>query len=88
MTVMSKSRRPTNVDGGYDEVQMHSARTEYRLDGKLHRLNGPAVISAQGDEHWYENGVRHRIGGPAVTTRNGAEQWWVYGKHTASVPLT
>jgi hypothetical protein len=37
-------RQPV-VPGGYDEVEIDAAgRTFYRLDGKLHRLDGPAVV--------------------------------------------
>lgn len=31
-------------------------RVEYRLDGKLHRLDGPAVEFADGDKYWYIDG--------------------------------
>lgn len=79
MTIMSKTGKPINDRGGYDEVQVHAGRTEYRLDGAFHRLDGPAVVSAQGDEHWYVDGLRHRIDGPALTSRNGLAQWWVEG---------
>ncbi len=33
------------IPGGYDEVEISAdGRTFYRLDGKLHRLDGPAVV--------------------------------------------
>lgn len=88
MTIMSKTGKPINEAGGYDEVQAHTGRTDYLLNGQLHRVNGPARISAEGDEHWYERGRRHRIGGPALISRNGASQWWVDGIQTADVPRT
>jgi hypothetical protein len=37
-------RQPA-IPGGYDEVEIAAdGRTFYRLDGKLHRLDGPAVV--------------------------------------------
>jgi hypothetical protein len=48
----------------------------YRLNGKLHREDGPAYI-----EHfyrsWYINGKRHRLDGPAVEFDKLYKQWWI-----------
>lgn len=33
--------------------------------GKLDRLDGPAVVYADGTETWYQNGKVHRLTGPA-----------------------
>lgn len=43
---------------------------QYFIDGKLHRIGGPARISKHSDrkiteEEWHENGALHRIGEPA-----------------------
>lgn len=38
------------------EVTVFENRTEWRLDGKLHREDGPAVEYANGDQCWYING--------------------------------
>ena len=45
---------------------------EWRVDGVLHREDGPAVEYANGDKEWYFNGKRHREDGPAVEFGN---QW-------------
>ena len=47
---------------------------EWRMDGKLHRLNGPAIERANGAKEWYQNGKRHRLNGPAEERENGKEQ--------------
>jgi len=39
---------------------------QWRLNGKLHRLDGPAVIYDSGTEVWYKHGKLHRIGGPSI----------------------
>lgn len=80
MATLSETSKPINEQGGYDEVRaLGGGAVEYRLNGELHRIDGPAVITREGDEHWYLNGKRHRIGGPAIITRNGAEQHWISG---------
>ncbi|WP_276947111.1 hypothetical protein [Ferrimicrobium acidiphilum] len=43
-----------------------SGSKEWRLHGRLHRLDGPAVIYADGSERWYRHGKLHRLDGPAV----------------------
>lgn len=66
--------------GGFDEVFATATETTYYLQGLRHREDGPAYISAQGDEQWYLNGIRHRADGPAIITRNGAEVWYRGGQ--------
>lgn len=46
--------------------------------GKFHRLNGPAVIKANGDEEWYLLGAKHRTFGPAI--ESSCPEYWLYGK--------
>lgn len=56
----------------------------WRLNGKLHRTDGPAVIWVDGlnewCEEWWLNGKRHRTDGPAVIWFDGLKEWWVNGK--------
>ena len=49
--------------------------TFYRLKGKLHREDGPAVELANGDRRWYLNGQLHREDGPAIELANGDKYW-------------
>jgi hypothetical protein len=46
----------------------------------LHRLDGPAVVYADGTKEWWVFGVRHRLDGPAVEDPNGSSDYWVNGK--------
>ena len=48
-------------------------------EGKLHRLDGPAVEYVNGDKHWYKEGKRHREDGPAIEYLNGTKKWYVEG---------
>ena len=50
------------------------------LNGKLHRLDGPAVIWPNGDKWWYSNGMIHREDGPAVEWTSGAKWWYFNGQ--------
>lgn len=49
-------------------------------DGKLHRLNGPALIWHNGSQSWYYNGKRHRTDGPAYEGHAGYLAWYLHGK--------
>ena len=54
---------------------------EWRLNnGKLHRLDGPAIEWADGTESWFHNGYLHRLDGPAVKDAVGSTVWKRYGK--------
>lgn len=52
-------------------------RHEYRLDGNLHRVNGPARIwKANGAWSWWQRGRYNRYYGPQNAS-NGT--WWING---------
>ena len=52
---------------------------EWRLNGLLHREDGPAVEDTDGDKWWYRDDKLHRDDGPAVEYANGTKEWWVNG---------
>jgi hypothetical protein len=49
---------------------------EWWLNGKLHRVDGPA-IEADKFKKWYVNGKLHRVDGPAQEYSNGDRRWWI-----------
>ena len=53
---------------------------EWRLNGKLHRLDGPAREFANGTKEWWQNGKPHREDGPACEYFNGSKFWWQKGQ--------
>ena len=56
-------------------------RQEWRLsDGRLHRTDGPAVITPDGHQLWFIEGRPHRTDGPAYIWSNGGQEWWVDGQ--------
>lgn len=80
----SKTDTPKNswVKDGW-LISSTKFRSHY-LDGQLHRLDGPAVISTIGSpnefyEAWYKFGRRHRISGPAVVY-NDYREWHFEGQ--------
>lgn len=53
---------------------------EWRLNGKLHRIDEPAVIGPNGYQAWFFMGKFHREGGPALIYSNESEWWYQFGK--------
>ena len=50
------------------------------LNGKRHRIDGPAVEWSDGSKYWYLNGKRHREDGPAIEYPDGAKEWYLNGE--------
>ena len=50
---------------------------EWRLNDKLHREDGPAVVYPNGAKEWRLNGKLHREDGPAYEHPDGFKQWWL-----------
>lgn len=50
------------------------------VNGKLHRLDGPAWIKVSGEKQWWVNGQLHRMNEPSVVGVDGSEEWHIYGK--------
>lgn len=48
----------------------------YFKNGRLHRMNGPAVEAPDGSESWCVCGQLHRLNGPAVIDIDGSELWY------------
>jgi hypothetical protein len=53
--------------------------TVWRLNGKLHRTNGPAIEYAYGRKEWWLNDNRHRTDGPAIEYADGGKEWCLNG---------
>ena len=47
---------------------------------QFHRLDGPALIEADGAQHWALNGEYHREDGPAMIWANGRQEWFRRGR--------
>ncbi len=60
-------------------VKVYSDRTEWYLNGELHREIGPAIDWADGSKSWFLNGKRHRADGPAIEHVSGPNFWYLNG---------
>jgi hypothetical protein len=54
---------------------------EWRLNGNLHRVDGPAVEWENGHKEWWLNGKRHRVDGPAIEFVDGTKYWYLNGNY-------
>ena len=52
----------------------------FNKNSELHRINGPAVIWANGDKFWCQHNKYHRLDGPATIYRFGARAWYIDDK--------
>ena len=53
----------------------------WKIHGKFHREDGPAVIRANGTKEWYLKGKLYREDGPAVIRPDGTKEWYLNGKY-------
>jgi hypothetical protein len=53
---------------------------EWRVEGKLHREEEPAVEYAEGGGEWWVHGVNHREDGPAAVFPDGSWAWYKNGR--------
>jgi hypothetical protein len=68
-------------------VQADKEKTQWFLNGKLHRAGGPAVEYYNGHKEWYRNGKLHRVNGPAIEYSDGQREWFLNGNpHRADGP--
>jgi hypothetical protein len=64
------------------EIDVDSCGTKiFRLDGVMHREDGPAYEHRNGFKEWWFNGKRHRTDGPAIISSDGEYKgWFLNGK--------
>ena len=60
------------------QVQVDKYGTMWYQNGQRHRVDGPAVESADGYKSWFLNGQRHREDGPAVEWAS-SKAWYLNG---------
>jgi len=51
----------------------------WKLNGELHRKDGPAVEYTDGYKAWWLHGMRHREDGPAIERADGTKAWYLHG---------
>ena len=64
------------------KVEVYDTHTVwYNLEGKYHRIDGPAIEYADGYKEWWINGKLHRTDGPAIEWVDGYKEWWINGEN-------
>ena len=62
------------------DVEEGGTRRYFNNAGKIHRIDGPAIVYAGGTKYWMQNGILHRTDGPAIEIANGHREWWQNGQ--------
>jgi hypothetical protein len=60
------------------EIDPYGAKV-WKLNGILHREDGPAVEHSNSDTEWYLNGKVHRDDGPAINYIDHFKAWYKNG---------
>lgn len=71
---------PNNFTGKCKTKSDVSTRFRYYVNGKIHRLDGPAIEHASGSKYWFKEDLRHRLDGPAIEDCSGYKEWYKEGK--------
>ncbi len=62
------------------KIYKSSVYTEYRMAGKLHRVDGPAIIYNGERLEYFRNGMLHRTDGPCIIDpSSGYQLYCIYG---------
>lgn len=84
LKIRVRSELPKHFTGIAEYVH---GTTQWLLNGKIHRIDGPAMISLHDNptgsgiaEGWCFDAAWHRIDGPAVILFNGRKEYWIHGK--------
>ena len=68
-----------NVDEE-SKIEYSNGNKFWKLNGKLHRADGPASERSDGKKYWYLDGKLHRTDGPAIVYSNGDKVWYLNGE--------
>ena len=60
-------------------IEWPDGTKHWKLNGKLHRLDGPAVERKSGTNLWFAYGNFHRVDGPALECEYSAKNAWYLG---------
>jgi hypothetical protein len=65
-------------EDGPARIRSDSSVIEWYIDGRRHRVGGPAIVYSNGSEEWFKNGKPHRDDGPAVISEV-LKAWYLNG---------
>jgi hypothetical protein len=61
-------------------VTLSNGCKQWRKDGLIHRVDGPAEVHPNGSKVWIQNGLLHRVGGPAIEFYPSGNSWYIQGR--------
>lgn len=64
----------------YEVSIFENGTIEWRQNGKLNRVGGPAVEGYDGYQAYYKNDMHHRLDGPAIIYADGREAYYINGQ--------
>jgi hypothetical protein len=70
----------SKLPNGGTLYESYNGDKEWYLNGKCHRVDGPAIEYIDGAKYWYLNGYPHREDGPAIVYVNGDKEWYLNGE--------
>lgn len=67
---------------GYFKVKFQSKNDFNKFDFRctLHRIDGPAWITPDGDQYWFYGGFMHRSDGPAYISKLEKQEFYIRGQ--------
>lgn len=76
LTVLEMITRKQLIGEMPSYVARRNGDKEWYHEGRLHRVDGPAIQYADGGTDWYQLGAFHRTDGPAIERPNGYKAWY------------
>jgi hypothetical protein len=61
-------------------IEAANGHKVWYLNGKYHRIDGPAVEFRDGTKIWLLDGKYHRTDGPAIEWGDGRKVWYLHDK--------
>ena len=80
MYKIDTTKGPVTIDENFTGIiHVSNSEKQYWENGKVHRVDGQAIVYANGDKFYYQNNMLHRENGPAIDS-DGSRYWYVNGE--------
>lgn len=73
------------ISAGFTGQKIYDDSEIWYLNGRYHRIDGPAFVDDSGFVAWWAHGRRHRMDGPALVSGNGRVEYYINGEEIRSV---
>lgn len=78
-TIISTNREKRFNNREEPSVVFKNGTEYWYLNGKRHRIGGPAITTSGETKVWFVNGLKSREDGPAVERKDGRVEYWLKG---------